>query len=129
MSTAAPKHFDVNAKNRLEQAEEVQIETRQPGASSPAHRATIWVVVVGDDVFVRSVRGTDGRWYQEIKTNPLAVVHVDGQHLRVKAMPVTDNMLIARVSDEYQKKYGTSAYLPPLMRPEVLPTTLRLEPM
>jgi hypothetical protein len=129
MSTAAPKHFDVDAKNRLEQTEDIQIETRRSGAESPAHRTTTWVVVVGDDVFVRSVRGNVGRWYQEIKANPMAVVHVAEQHLRVKAIPVTDDMMIARVSDEYHKKYGKSDHMPPMVRPEVLPTTLRLEPM
>ncbi len=129
MSTAAPKHFDVPARNQLAQTEEMQIETRRPGAESPAHRTTIWVVVVGDEVYVRSVRGNAGRWYQEIKANPMAIVHFNGQHLRVKAVPVTDDSMIARVSDAYRKKYGKSSYMPPMVRDEVLPTTLRLEPM
>lgn len=129
MSTIVPKHFDTDVRSRLAQTEEIRIETRQPGAMSPAHRTTIWVVVVGDDVFVRSVRGNAGRWYQEIKANPNAVLHVDAQRLKVKAIPVTDNTPIRLVSDEYRKKYRGSAYATTMVSNEVLPTTLRLEPV
>ncbi len=129
MSTTVPKHFDADMRNRLAQAEEIRIETRQPGPQSPVHRTTIWVTVVGDDVFVRSVRGNAGRWYQEIKANPNAAVHVNGQRVPVRAILVTDAAAIARVSDAYRRKYRDSAYMPPMVRDEVLPTTLRLEPV
>lgn len=129
MSTTVPKHFDTDIRNRLAQTEEIQIETRRPGAESPAHRTTIWVVVVGDDVSVRSVRGNAGRWYQEIKANPRAAVHINGQRIQVRAIPVTDDTMIAQVSDAYQRKYRDDPYLPSMVRNEILPTTLRLEPL
>jgi hypothetical protein len=124
-----PKHFDANAKHRLAQEDEIQIETKQSGANAPMHRTTIWVVVAGDDVFVRSVRGNAGRWYREIKANPSATLHVDGEQMTVRAVPVTDNAMIGRVSDEYRRKYRNSSEMPSMLRTEVLPTTLRLEPM
>ena len=129
MSTMVPKHFDANLKNQLTREEEIQIETRQPGPGGSAHRTTIWVVLVGDDVFVRSVRGKAGRWYQEIKANPMAAVHVAGKRLPVRANPANDLATIARVSDAYRQKYGNSSEMPSMIRDEVLPTTLRLEPM
>jgi hypothetical protein len=128
MSTIVPRHFDADVKNRLAQTQEIQIETRRPGADASAHRATIWVVVLGDDVFVRSFHGAAGRWYQEIKANPLAAVHVAGQRIPVRAVPVTDAATIARVSDAYRGKYGNDPYLASMVRDEILPTTLRLEP-
>jgi hypothetical protein len=128
MSTAVPKHFDTDVVNRLAQTREIKIETRRPGAGAAAHRATIWVVVVGDDAYIRSFHGNGGRWYQEIKANPGAAVHVEGQRVPVRAVPVTDDATVARVSDEYRRKYGSDLYVSAMVRDEVLPTTLRLEP-
>jgi hypothetical protein len=129
MSTAMPKHFDADLQNRLSTTDEVQIETQQPGANAPTHRTTIWIVVAGNNVFVRSVRGNAGRWYQEIKANPNAALHIAGQRIAVRAIPATDEMAINRVSDEYRRKYRNSSSLPSLLGTETLPTTLRLEPM
>lgn len=129
MSTTVPKHFDAETRNRLAQAEEIQLERQRPGTNTPGPRTTIWVVVVGDEVFVRSVRGPMGRWFQAIKANPTAAVHIDGQRIPVRAVPVSDDATLTRVSDAYRQKYRTSPYLPPLLRDETVPTTLRLEPM
>ena len=129
MSTMVPKHFDMEVRNRLAQAQEIQIETRRSGAGAAAHHATIWVVVVGDDAYIRSFHGNAGRWYQEIKDHPVAAAHVDGQRIPVRAVAVSDDVLIARVSDAYRRKYLSNSYLPAMVRAEVLPTTLRLEPL
>ncbi|HEY7349369.1 MAG TPA: nitroreductase/quinone reductase family protein [Ktedonobacterales bacterium] len=129
MSTTAPKHFDADTQNRLAQAEEIQIETRRPGAGASAHRTTIWVVKVGEDVSIRSIHGNAGRWYQEIRANPTGVVYIDGQRIPVRAVPVTDDTTIARISDEYRRKYGSDPFLPSMVRDEILPMTLRLEPI
>ena len=129
MSTTVPKHFDADTRNRLAKTQEIRIETRRSGADASAHRTTIWVVVAGDDVYIRSVRGRAGRWYQEIKANPAAAVHIDGQRIPGRAVPVTDDATIARVSEAYRQKYRNDASLPSMVHDEILPTTLRLEPM
>jgi hypothetical protein len=46
----------------------------------------------------------------------------------VQAVPATDPATIARVSDGFLQKYRTSSHAPEMVRPETLPTTLRLEP-
>jgi hypothetical protein len=129
MSTIVPKHFDADLRNRMAQMQEIQIETQRPGTDAAAHRTTIWVVVAGDAVAVRSVRGAGGRWYQEIRANPRAAVHINGQRVPVRAVAVTDDSMIEQVSDAYRKKYRNDASLPSMVRDEVLLTTLRLEPM
>lgn len=128
MSTATPKHFDTDVRNRLGQVDEIQIETRKPGATAPTHRTTIWVVVDGDNVHVRSVRGNAGRWYQEITANPSAAVHVNGKRIPVRAIPVRDDATIKRASEAYRKKYSASSSLPSMIQDDILQTTLRLEP-
>lgn len=129
MSTTVPKHFDAETRNQFAQAQEIQIETRRPVANVLPLRRTIWVVVAGEEVFLRSVCGNTGRWYQAIKANSVALITVDGQQVQVQAMLVTDDVTLARVSDAYRQQYRTSPYLPPLLHQETVPTTLRLEPL
>jgi hypothetical protein len=128
MSTAVPQHFDADTRNRLAQAQEIQLERQRSGAMAPGQRTTIWIVVAGDDIYIRSVRGPAGRWYQAIKANSTATVHIDGQRIAVRALPVTDDATIERVSDEYRRKYCNDPSMPTMVRDEILPTTLRVEP-
>ena len=51
-----------------------------------------------------------------------------GRRLAVQAVPASNTASIARVSREYLTKYQPSPYAQAMVRAEVLPTTLRLEP-
>jgi hypothetical protein len=121
--------FDDETLGRLGEAREVRIETRR-GDGAPVHRTTIWVVTVDGAVFVRSVRGERGRWYREVRTNPTAALHVGDDRIPVHAVPVSDEATIEAVNRAYQEKYGRSSpgSTRAMLRPETLPTTLRLEP-
>ena len=121
-----PKKFDANVLNQLTNTEEIEIETRS--ATGRTHRTIIWVVVDDNDVYVRSVRGRNGRWYQEATANPDAAIHVNGQRFAVHVVPVADQAFIARVSNGYLRKYPDDPDLNSMVRDEILPTTLRLEP-
>jgi hypothetical protein len=121
-----PKQFDANELNQLASTKEIEIETRSP--TGRTHRSIIWAVVDDNNVFVRSVRGRNGRWYQRITANPDAAIHVDGRRLAVHAVPVTDEAMIARVSNDFLRKYRGSPGTNSIVREEILPTTLRLEP-
>ena len=81
-----------------------------------------------NDVYVRSVHGGNGRWYQNITAKPDAAIHIEGRRLAVHAMPVTDEALIARVSNDYLRKYRDDPSANSMVLKEILPTTLRLEP-
>ena len=121
-----PKQFEEPLLNQLNSIEEIDIETQS--ATGRTHRITIWVVIVDNDVYVRSVRGRSGRWYREITANPQGAIHVDGRRLSVRAIPITDPATIARVSNAYPQKYRNSPDVNSILREETLPTTLRLEP-
>ena len=121
--------FDRDTLEAWSQTAEVEIETSR-GTGAPVHRTVIWIVVDGDKVYVRSVRGPAGRWYREIRANPHAAVHVGGRRVPVNSEPATDPATVARVSellsDKYQQRWpGPTAAM---LREEVLPTTLRLSP-
>ena len=111
---------------RLNRAEEIDIETQGP--DGPVHRTTIWVVVDGDDAFVRSVRGREGRWFREAMANPAVSILVEGQRLAATAIPATDPDSIERVNDALTRKYENIPGYRPMLKPDTFDTTLRLEP-
>lgn len=110
----------------LDRTEEVEIETRAP--EGPAHRTIIWVVVDDGDVFIRSFRGGTARWYREAIANPAVAFHVDGRRLTATAIPATDPDSIDRASAAFKRTYAGDPAVGSMVRPEVLDTTLRLEP-
>jgi hypothetical protein len=121
--------FDPETLRLLDETKEVRIETRRD-EDAPAHRTTIWVVTVDGDVFVRSVRGENGRWYREVSANPSAALHAGDRRIPVRAVPVTDEPTVGAVSEAYRSKYGRTSpgSTRAMLQPETLPTTLMLEP-
>ena len=121
--------FDPETLNVLDETDEVYIETSRD-ADSPEHRTIIWAVVVGDDVFVRSVRGRKGRWHQRISAHPEGALLVGDTRIAVRAAPATDAVTINAVSEAFRSKYGDAWPGPTagIVRSEVLPTTLKLSP-
>ena len=116
--------FDAETLHRLRDQNEVAIRTEK----HPAIGIVIWVVVAGDEVFVRSVRGAKGRWYRDLAAGGSAALEFDGRRLAVQAVAENDAAAVERASQEYLRKYRSSPYAPSIVKPETLPTTLRLEP-
>src|SRR5579871_4726119 len=106
MEVEAMARFDAGILQALRDIKEVAIRTEK----HPKAAVVIWVVVADDEVFVRSVRGAAGRC------------------LPVVAVPASEAGAIDRASREYLRKYRASPYAQSMVRPEVLVTTLRLEP-
>jgi hypothetical protein len=53
------KQFDVHVLNQLTNMEEIELETHS--SAGRTQRTIVWVVVEDHDVYVRSVRGQQGR--------------------------------------------------------------------
>lgn len=121
--------FDAETLRLLDETREVRIETRRDD-DSPEHRTIIWVVVVEGEAFVRSLRGTRGRWYREISSNPEGALHVHDDRLPVQAAHATEGAIVDAVSAAFRSKYQQSspASTEAMVRPETLPTTLKLSP-
>ncbi len=116
--------FDADIVRELRDLQEVAIRT----GKHPRTAVVIWVVVAGDQVFVRSVRGARGRWYRDLAEGGPATLEFGGRRLEVQAVPERNPDAIERASREYLRKYQPSPYAQSMVRAEVLPTTLRLEP-
>jgi hypothetical protein len=114
------------ALQHLVEVEEIRIGVRHPDGSTRS--VPIWVVQVGDHLYVRSVRGPKGGWYRRLRANPDGEVR-DGQHRhRVRAEPVTDAGTIDQVTRAYESKYGSSPFVRPLLGGPSVEATLRLDP-
>jgi hypothetical protein len=87
---------------RLDRSQEVDIETRSPKGTT--HSVPIWIVVDGDDVFIRTYRGPNSRWYRELLAGPGALV-VNRTRIPVRAIAAADSASVKRASDGYRKKY------------------------
>jgi hypothetical protein len=121
--------FDPAALERLDRVREVRIQTTSiDGART--HRTIIWIVTAAEQVFIRSVRGTAGRWYREALRRPDVLVHAEGVELPVTAVPANDQGTIQLVSDAFKAKYGKRApgSTASMLQPHTLETTIRLDP-
>lgn len=119
--------FDRQTLDLLDRAMEVDVETMRPDGMP--RRTTIWLVVDRDEVFVRSVRGERGYWYQAARESPEQVsLHVGGRTIPVRVVSATDEDTVDRCSRALQQKYSADPATRTMVRPNVLGTTLRIEP-
>jgi hypothetical protein len=127
--TERPGTFPADLLKRIDEAEEVRIETNDPARGEGATRRTIiWIVVDKDDVFIRSVRGDRGAWYKRLLADPRATLHVDREAVPVRGVPATDADSIERTSRALQRKYAEDPALSAMLRPQTFHTAFRLEP-
>jgi hypothetical protein len=116
--------FDTATLRALGELKEVAIRTEKHAGNA----VVIWIVVDDGAVFVRSVKGAQGRWYKDLAQGGPATLEFAGRSVPVQAIPATDPDSVGRASRQYLAKYHSSPYAEPMVRAEVLPTTLRLEP-
>src|SRR3954468_882690 len=95
--------FDGETLSLLDDAVEVAIETAR--LDGKRRRTIIWVVVDDEDVFVRSVSGERGYWFQAA-TEPDAAISliVDGHRLPVSATLASDEESVERTSRQLERK-------------------------
>ena len=115
--------FDAATLAVFRDANEVRIVA--PGAK---RGIIIWVVAVGDALFVRSFLGADAGWYKSVLAKGEAALEHGRRKVPMRATAVTDRTTIDAVSQAYLAKYASSSYAPKMVRDEILQTTLRLEP-
>ena len=126
MGYADPMRFEPGDLALLADTEEIQIETAS--ADGSAHRTIIWVMVDGDDAFIRSVRGRDARWFREATADGHVVVHAAGRALPATVEPAADADSIRRTDEALTRKYTGIEGYPEMLEPAIADTTLRLTP-
>ena len=109
-------------------AEELQLASLRSGGTL-RRPVTIWVVRHGDDLYVRSVRGSTSSWFRGVQDRHEGRISAGGVDKDVVFVEVDD------VNDEvdaaYRSKYGgryPASYVDPMVSAEVRATTLKLVP-
>ena len=120
-----PAMFDPATLAALRDTKEVRIRAARHKGSG----VVIWIVVAGDAAYVRSVRGPAGKWFVAVAADGQATLGIGDHEIPVRSVPVTDQPTIEAVSQAFLTKYATSPYAPSIVRPDTLPTTMRLDPI
>ncbi len=91
---------------------------------------TIWVVRVGDDLYVRSWRGPTSAWYRGTQERHSGHVQAGGIEKEVAFLEETDPAINAQIDKAYRTKYrGYGAqYVDPMVAPEARAATIKLVP-
>ena len=89
----------------------------------------IWVVRVGDDLYVRSYRGHEGAWFRHIQRQHEGRISAGGVTKDVTFLDVSDDEALNNDIDAaFQSKYQrySATYVGPMIAPQARATTLRL---
>ncbi len=90
---------------------------------------TIWVVRVGDDLYVRSVNGRTAAWYRGTQVRHEGHIRAGGVEKDVTFVEETDPGINDQIDAAYRAKYRRYAsYVPPMISPEARATTLKVVP-
>jgi len=110
-------------------AEELQIAGRKADGSL-RKPVTIWVVRVGDDLYVRSYKGNSGAWYRGALVRHEGRIWAGGLEKDASFIEVSDLEVNDQIDEAYQSKYGRySQFVSPMLTDEVRLTTLKLVPL
>jgi hypothetical protein len=112
--------------NTIGAAAELSVAPRRPNGTLRSY-TTIWVVRVGDDLYVRSYRGLSGSWYQAAARTGVGRIRAGGIERDVTFEQIWA-VEPSEIDDAYRTKYGRSPYVDAMVNPDAASTTLRLAP-
>lgn len=114
--------------NKIGTADELQITPRRSDGTQ-RNPVTIWVVRVGDDLYVRSYRGSDGSWFRAAQKTHEGCIRAGGVEKAVTFVAEADPEVNNRIDEAYRGKYGRyPQYVIPMITAEARSTTLKLVP-
>jgi len=114
--------------NKIGTAEELQLASlRRDGTLRKP--VIMWVVWVGDDLFVRSVNGRGSAWFRGVLVRYKGHIWAGGVEKDVIFVEETDPDTNDRIDAAYLTKYGRyPQYVAPMVTPEVRAATIKLAP-
>ncbi len=114
---------------RIGTAEELQIASLRRD-DTLRKRVTIWVVRVGDDLFVRSVNGRTSGWFRGVEVRHAGRIWAGGVEKDVTFVQVdAQDDINDEIDAAYHAKYRRyPQYVAPMVTPEVRTTTIKLVP-
>jgi hypothetical protein len=114
---------------KIGNAEEMQIMSvkRDGTLRKPV---TIWVVRIGDDLYIRSVNGREGWWFRGTQVRHEGRIRAGGVDKEVSFEDEEDAGIVNHVDSAYRSKYGhySANILNTVLTPQARASTLKLVP-
>ena len=113
---------------RIGGAEELQITSQRPDGGLRPY-VTIWVVRVGDDLYVRSAYGSDNPWFRRAKASGAGRIRAGGVERDVTFAEAAPDSY-ADIDQAYHVKYDRHgpAIVGTVTGAKAAPVTIRLVP-
>jgi hypothetical protein len=115
--------------NKIGKAEELQIASlRNDG---PLRKpVTIWVVRLGDDLYVRSVNGRTSSWFRGVQTRYEGQIRAGGIVKDVTFVEDSDPVINDQIDEAYRTKYRryAASIIDSIISPEARSATIKLVP-
>jgi hypothetical protein len=117
-----------NELNKIGTAEELEIAPLRSDGTL-RNPVTIWVVRVGDDLYVRSYRGRGGAWFRAAQVRHEGRIRAGGVEKDVAFVEETDPGVNDQIDAAYHTKYRRyPQYVAPMVVAEARSTTIKLAP-
>jgi hypothetical protein len=116
--------------NKIGNAEELQIASlRRDGTLR--NPVTIWVVRVGDDLYVRSVNGRGSGWFRGTQARHEGHIRAGGVDKDVTFVDETDPDINEQIDAAYRTKYRryAASIINSTLTPEARAATIKLVPL
>jgi hypothetical protein len=115
--------------SKIGAAEELELASvRRDGTLGNA--VTIWVVRVGEDLYVRSWKGNEGAWFRATQVRHAGHIEAGGVGKDVTFVPEADAAVNDQIDAEYRTKYRRHGgrYVDPMVAATARATTIQLVP-
>jgi hypothetical protein len=115
--------------NKIGKAEELQIASLRTD-DTLRKPVTIWVVRVGDDLFVRSVHGRTSGWFRGVQTRYEGQIRAGGVVKDVSFVEESDAAIQEQIDAAYRAKYRryAASIINSTLTPNALSATIKLVP-
>ncbi len=115
--------------DRIGAAEELEIASLRKDGTLRKSR-TIWVVRIGDEIYVRSVNGRVSDWFRGVLTRHAGRIQAGGIDKDVTFVEMNDLAVHEPIDAAYRKKYShyPKEYVDACVTPQAQAATIKLVP-
>jgi len=114
--------------NKIGESEELDISSLRKDGSL-RKPVTIWVVRVGDDLYIRAYKGRSGPWFRGVQTRHEGHVRSGGVEKDVAFVEETGSDINDKIDSAYLAKYRRyPTYVAPMVTAEARTATIKLVP-
>ena len=115
--------------NKIGRAEELDLASLRADGTL-RKPVTMWVVRVGDDLYVRAFKGRTGAWFRGTQERHAGHIRAGGVDKDVTFVEEADPALNDQIDAAYRTKYRRydAQYVDPMVTPEARAATIKLVP-